>query len=101
MNEHQSQSQLPLPPLHLQQPRILHNNNNQQQQQSVQTQLSRADLDKMSDKVQQLQGQLVAENEANDDLTEQLDQAYKAGYRTRQENAKLTQESELLQAQVR
>lgn len=54
--------------------------------QNIQTQLTGDDLEKLNDKVQKLQAQLIAENEANDDLTEQLDQAYKAGYKTRQEN---------------
>ena len=29
---------------------------------------------------------MLAENEANDDLTEQLEEAYSTGYKSRQEN---------------
>ena len=44
--------------------------------------------------------QLIAENEANDDLTEQLEQAYKAGYKTRQENLSKAEENQRLQAHI-
>ena len=44
-----------------------------------------------------LENQLRAENEANDDLTEQLEQAYKAGFKTRQENQTLTDKNRVLQ----
>ena len=51
--------------------------------------------------MQRLESQLIAENEANDDLTEQLEEAYKTGYRTRQENISKTEENSRLQAQVK
>ena len=43
-----------------------------------------------------LEKQLIAENEANDDLTEQLDDAYKAGYKTRQDNLAKAEENKRL-----
>ena len=53
-------------------------------------------IEKLTQKVQRLEQQLLAENEANDDLTEQLDQAYKAGYKTRQENIAHIESNKLL-----
>ena len=59
--------------------------------------MTSGDLQKLEEKVKSLQSQLVAENEANDDLTEQLDQAYKASYKTRQDNlAKQEENNKLL-----
>ena len=50
--------------------------------------------------MKRLEKQLIAENEANDDLTEQLDDAYKAGYKTRQDNLAKAEENKRLQARV-
>jgi len=64
---------------------------------SSQTEL---DVAKLEAKVKKLEQQLLAENEANDDLTEQLEQAYKANFKTRQENQARLEENNRLRAQL-
>ena len=48
-----------------------------------------------------MEKQLIGENEANDDLTEQLDDAYKAGYKTRLDNFAKVEENKRLDAKVK
>ena len=66
-----------------------------------QTDLNEQDLKKQGAKIQRLEKQLIGENEANDDLTEQLDDAYKAGYKTRLDNFAKVEENKRLDAKVK